>query len=158
VFIQAQDGWGDHAIRAFRVGEDGTGGTKGQWIVGTVSLAALDGDWAIKAPRSNLEGNLGLSTVERLFDVRLGIRPGNKPAFMLTQQEHGALRANERRWFKPVADKIVEGRILPSEFIFYPYSAAGNAAFETERELESAVPTYYRSHLLPHRNELKSRS
>jgi hypothetical protein len=151
VFITATHGFEDHAIRSFRMhGAEAEVGTK--WRIAEVNLADLGAVWSIRSPLGR-----GLTTVDSLFDVRLGIRVGSKPAFMLTPEEYSRLDSSERSFFRPVADKIAKGQIVPSDFVFFPYNDLGHPLISSEAKLEALLPTFYRSHLLPNKNSLKAR-
>lgn len=70
-----------------------------------------------------LRATAGITTVEKLFHVELGIRAGTlKDILQLKTSDYESLPARERALFRPVADtkSIRNGRILPTSYLFYP--------------------------------------
>ncbi len=97
--------------------------------------------------------------VDALFDTNLGVRPGLKRAFLVPagKLQQLAPTALERAFFRPIADKIINGRIITDTYIFYPYSENGKLAIKSEAELSRVVPTFYRNRLLAERETLAAR-
>src|SRR5208283_2379028 len=65
----------------------------------------------------------GMPTVTSLFEVKLGIRTGDNPVFMVSAAELDAASASEeeRSFFRPVADEIRNAHVVPGRYLFYPY-------------------------------------
>ena len=63
----------------------------------------------------------------------------------------------EKKFFRPVADKIENGRILSDGYIFYPYAEDGSLLLTSESALRSEVPTFYSERLRPAEAMLKKR-
>lgn len=101
--------------------------------------------------------------VRDLFAVRLGIRglggEAYKKVLLVSKEAFLSLAptAAERKYFRPVADHIERGRIVPSGYVFYPYATNRELLLRTEKQLEAAVPTFYREVLRPARDDLRNR-
>lgn len=104
-----------------------------------------------------------LTQVSDLFSVRLGIRGIGADRFqkvlLLTGDEFAQLvqTENERAFFRPVADRIIHGRIVASDYIFYPYDTDGTLLITNEEQLAAIVPDFYRAKLLPARQAMLNR-
>jgi hypothetical protein len=94
-------------------------------------------------------------TVSDLFNVRLGVRAGDREAFVLSKDEFEELPVGERKGFKPIAEKddISEGQIIATRYLF----VAGEDIRE-ERELLRSYPVYADRFLLPVKDRLSNRS
>lgn len=92
--------------------------------------------------------------VDDLFVVHTGIRAGERKAFILSDDEIEALPADERKAFRPIAEKrsISEGSVGAVEYLF----SVGEEIM-TEQQLARVVPVYYNRHLLPSKLALESR-
>ncbi len=156
------------AFRAVRRGgnADGRGGSEGRWHVFPVpsSSFAKAPNWRLVPPAAaaaleRLDRIGATRPVGELFDVRQGIRTGDNRRFVLSAADHAKLPPGERRWFRPAmtGDNLVEGRLAAGEWLFYPYEAAG-PLLDDEDELRRKLPEYYARVLLPHREDLSSRS
>lgn len=97
-------------------------------------------------------------TVGDIFDVHLGARIGAKDVMMVSREElyREASTVDDLRFFKPVADEIRNGQIVPNNHLFYPYYR-GSLLLGSEEELQQSVPWFYHSRLLPNRSRLQSR-
>jgi adenine-specific DNA-methyltransferase len=97
--------------------------------------------------------------VSDFFDSKLGIRTGNNPIFIVSQDEIDRLcpTGAERRFFRPIADRIEAGRIQPSGYIFYPYDTKGTLLLGTEKDLKDKIPKFYSARLRPNESILKDR-
>lgn len=106
----------------------------------------------------DLLSRLELPCVNDLFCVRLGVRTGNRAAFVLSADEWRGLPRGERSYFRPMAGQgtIHGGRLEPLYYLFYPYSTDG-LTLRTEGELREHVPTFCRLWLLPHKEALVAR-
>ena len=102
-------------------------------------------DWT---PRPDSLGELperlrqqpNIATVEKLFNVELGIRGGtHKHLLQLASADYAALPPKERNLFRPVAEtrSIRGGRIQPTTWAFYPEPAMSFA------QIASAAPRYF---------------
>jgi hypothetical protein len=101
--------------------------------------------------------------VKDFFTVRLGIRGiggrGHKKVLWLNVADYGRLvrTADEGRFFRPTADRIERGRVVPSGYVFYPYAPDGRLLLTTEKEVATAAPNFYQEILLPARHVLLGR-
>jgi hypothetical protein len=93
--------------------------------------------------------------VSDLFTVRLGVRAGDRDAFVITTEQYNALPKAERSGFKPVAEKegIDQGKIIASRYLF----VAGEE-INTEEELLRLYPNYADCILLPAKPTLSTRA
>jgi len=101
------------------------------------------------APRPYASRSLLLSVenkmptrVRDIFDVKLGVRTGEKKAFVLPKAKWRALPKTERKYFRPavVNRSIKFGYLLEDDYIFYPY---GPLKLDSEDEVKQKLPTYY---------------
>jgi predicted RNA methylase len=94
-----------------------------------------------------------------LFHVAMGVRTGARDVFIVSREYFERFGDEERRYFRPIAENrnIKNGRILPGEFLFYPYTD-GVPALDSEEDLQRRVPTYYSEVLKPKQSELSARS
>jgi adenine-specific DNA-methyltransferase len=95
------------------------------------------------------------SRIEDLFDVKTGIRAGDRSALVLSRADWEKLDPNERHGFRPVAEKqaIAEGTIQPNSFFF-----EAGLQIETEEQLRGAFPQYFEHHLGPAKAVLAARN
>jgi hypothetical protein len=89
-----------------------------------------------------------------LFDVRLGIRAGERDVFVLSKDSWLTLPKKERKGFRPIAEKrgIEDGKITSNHYIF-----VGGESILNEEELKSSYPSYFDQHLLPAMQKLSAR-
>lgn len=159
--VTAKTGFANHAIRALRSGKPII---RAGYEVYTIEQDDLSPDrWSPQTQRSlrfveALTTNT-TQTVADLFVPRLGIRTGNKSVFMVSESDliRVAPTKRERRYFRPVADKITAGRIQPSGYVFYPYDTNGHLLLTSEKELKEVVPRFYDQRLEPAKTALKDR-
>jgi adenine-specific DNA-methyltransferase len=149
------DASGD-ALRALRrlSVRGGIGEATGQdWVIRRLS----PGQQNIVAARESKDAIA--STVGDCFRLMQGIRTGCNPAFVLTESALQALPRSERRFFQTAitSQGIKNGRIENVVYVFYPYDAAGDSAFSSERQLRDRIPTYFSRNLLGHKEDLKAR-
>tara|TARA_A100001391_G_scaffold110906_1_gene74343 strand:+ start:7240 stop:9318 length:2079 start_codon:yes stop_codon:yes gene_type:complete len=86
----------------------------------------------------------GVSTVEELFHVELGVRAGTTgSAMQIDVAEYDRLPAREKKLFRPVAEtrSIRHGRIQPVTWIFYPDEPM------TDAEIQRSAPHFHARHL-----------
>jgi SAM-dependent methyltransferase len=168
----AADATGD-ALRAVRRGERLAGG-------GTVTSRSGEAGWRAfevpaepfgRLPTWRLVAPEAASALERLkaigvtrpmrevFDVYQGVRTGDNESFIVSGELLGKLPVAERRYFRPAAmgDNIIDGRLIVSEFVFYPYDENG-LLIRTEADLQRAVPKFLRMVLSMRRQRLLARS
>jgi SAM-dependent methyltransferase len=163
--VLASTGSEEKALRALRRSAHGaTDSTGEQWEV-----FKLD-DWrptpASWMPRSRhsfatvsrLQSS-GMPTVDKLFKIHLGIRPGNKRVFVVPAHFVESLPEAEKKYFKLAAGNatIRSGRLFPRQYVFFPYQD-GRTIFDSETELQAAVPSYFRDYLSPQRTALENRT
>ena len=93
-----------------------------------------------------------------LFNIHQGVRTGLNPAFLLSEAQLDALPKREQKWFRPaVTNKgLMQGRIVPDRFVFYPYEERG-LAIPTEEHLVEELPEYFEAYLDPNRDRLLGR-
>ena len=96
-----------------------------------------------------------LPCVEQLFDVHQGVRTRYKPAFVLKADAYERLPDDEKLMFRPAAGQrtVLDGRLFPHEYVFYPYDDAG-LLIQTEAELKERVPMYVQTVLGRYRSKL----
>ena len=84
-------------------------------------------------------------TISTLFEPRLGIRPGDKTTFIIDSDElRGMCSQDEiRAYFRPIADRIVNGSIRDAGYIFYPYDESGQLSLQTEADVARSVAGFY---------------
>lgn len=160
LFLEAERGYTDNAIRGLRRFTHGGNikATSG-WRLFSERLADREANWKPSARRSRRSRAevAGIKTVGDLFDVRLGARVGDKKALMITRQELSDLPKSERRLFMPVADNVKDGRIIRSDYIFFPYDDRGQPLAPDEATLSELVPVFYDRKLNPARPSLEAR-
>ena len=163
----AEEGSEDKALRELRKRlPEGAWDPEGKWEVFQASREDFSASsWTPRSRRvlrliEDLAGK-GMSRVGDLFQVKLGIRTGENPVFLLSEAQLDALNPSkrERKLFRPVAqnDTIRDGRILSGVYLFYPYDSERKPLFHAEQELESAAPEYYRQYLVPNKDLLARR-
>lgn len=160
----AEPGNEDKAIRGIRLLEKSDIQSGDAWEAALQPQSFLNkDDWTPRAKKASdlivhFE-NVNFPKVTQLFSVHLGIRPGQKKDFLLSEDEYlNMLESDsERSLFLPTADEIRDGRVIPSTFIFYPYDKSGQLRCQTEEELKNQCSAFYEARLLPHREELKER-
>lgn len=119
--------------------------------------------WRLPAPTTERLlaelAELPLPTVAELFEVAQGIQTGFNAALLLTQEEWQALPGRERRYFRlaTMTDSIRNGRVVKPYQVFFPHTASG-PLFANEEEVAKAVPSYFKTWLLPARERLMSRA
>jgi adenine-specific DNA-methyltransferase len=164
-FLLAESGHEDKSIRASRNNE-WTNDVEGDGF--ELFSATYDAispiSWMPRPRRGDkllrgLSAKDTISTVGKLFDTNLGVRPGLKRAFLVpaSSLKRLAPTANERRYFRPVADTISNAKIIPDTYIFYPYGNDGKLTIKSEADLSRAVPVFYRECLLADRDNLAAR-
>ncbi len=99
------------------------------------------------------------TTVGDLFHVRQGAKTGRDAAFVISHEEYELLPEEERHYFRLAAtnDTIRHGRISGETYLFYPYDESG-PLINSERQLKSTLPAYYKSNLRHHKDALASRA
>lgn len=159
--VTATSGFADKAIRALR---RGVSLTRAGYELYNIAKDELLPDRLTPLPQRSLRFIQSLSantpyTVADFFIPRLGVRVGNKPVFMLAEDELEQLcpTPEERRFFRPIADRIEVGQIQPSGYVFYPYDTDGKLLLRTEQELKRSVPRFYNARLLPNKRVLEDR-
>jgi adenine-specific DNA-methyltransferase len=102
---------------------------------------------------------LGMPTVQEIFDVKQGILTGLNEAFILTRKELDELPAVEARYFRPALfrDSLSGGVIRDSYFVFFPYGDRG-LVFASEESARIHLPVFFERYLDPRRDKLERRS
>lgn len=103
---------------------------------------------------------LALPRIDDLFDIKQGVRTGNKRVFVLKTSQYEELRRRERKFFRPAAGgaSIKYGQLRLVEYVFYPYTTDGRLLCTSEEELKECLPTYYAKYLAPGRAALAGRA
>lgn len=130
------------------------------WSLYTTSVQEIERrpSWLPAPGLLSKESRRSLSAIDTrvgdLFDVKSGIKSGDRDTFIIDQEEWQNLPANEQAAFQPVAESraISEGTISPNHFLF----SVGETIAD-EGALEKALPTYFKTHLLPARGHLLER-
>jgi len=96
-------------------------------------------------------------SVEALFDVRQGVRTGDRKVFVLDDTQFASLPRAERKYFRKaiVNRSISSGQIVAPVHIFYPYDKFD---VDTEEALGRAVPVYAKQYLFPNKRMLAKRA
>jgi predicted RNA methylase len=102
--------------------------------------------------------SLGLPKTSELFHVQQGIRTGSKLAFLLSETEWRRLPKGERSYFRRAAGQgtIDKGRLIPGEYVFYPYDPKG-LILENIEAARKVLPNYFERWLDPNREKLSQR-
>lgn len=97
-------------------------------------------------------------TIGDLFDIRQGIRTGDKRVFIIDLEKWHKLPENERKYFRPsiINESIRFGFIRLIAYTFFPYGEGFE--IQDENELRRAVPNYYEMILKPNKAKLASRA
>jgi hypothetical protein len=159
--VTAKSGSADGAIRALRSGK---AISRAGFELFTITKDQILLDrWTLKTQRTlrfvetikSKESN----TVASFFVPHTGIRTGENPIFIVSESDFKRLCSNatERRFFRPVADRIENGQIRSSGYVFYPYDSDGTLLLNTEQELKDGLPRYYEERLRPAKVVLKNR-
>jgi adenine-specific DNA-methyltransferase len=158
----AEKGWEDASLRLLRGAEPTAEETANVEMFEVRSEFFVGNNWM---PRRQTEMQL-LETLEQrhfppiedLFEVQQGIRTGNKKAFLLSHDDLHSLPTAERKYFRKAAGQgaIVQGQLLPNEYVFYPYNSRGQILAD-EPAMRRSVPNYFEGWLLPHEDKLKTR-
>ncbi|MBC7853193.1 MAG: SAM-dependent DNA methyltransferase [Pirellulaceae bacterium] len=103
--------------------------------------------------------NNTFTTVSDVFETYLGVRVGRKSVFMVSREELNRLcpTKREQSYFRPVADKIENGVIQPSGYVFYPYDEKGKLLLDTQESVKVVLPKFYAQRLRPAADYLKGR-
>lgn len=158
--LLAEAGSMDQAIRAARTTPASTAKSGDGWELGLTDVLDSN-DWTPRAQGArsllqDLEANRIVRKATSLFDVHLGARTGDNSVFIVPASLRGEMCEHERALFRPVADEIKNGRIQPSDFMFYPYRD-GRVLIRSETELRASAPVFYRTRLNPARASLEKR-
>lgn len=113
----------------------------------------LPGPGLLGSLLDTIEASAG-HTVDDLFHVRQGIRTGKKDVFVISREERAALPAMERRHFAPAVESssFVNGAIETDTYVFVV-----DDRWVTAKDVEAAVPMFFRTRLQPNQRELKER-
>ncbi len=97
--------------------------------------------------------------VNKIFNVKQGIRTGKNELFKITLSEYNSLCNNEKKYFRPVIDNdaIKNGKIFNLNYVWYPYTKEGLIIL-TESELRKAVPSFYSNTLEKNKDILSKRA
>jgi len=162
--ISANTGSEEKAIRWLRAHDPGTEIETVGFEVYSISSDELSGEsWT---PRRRSDAKLARAikkttpySVGDFFTPRLGVRVGDKKSLLLSASEFRDLCRTEReqKFFRPTADRIEDGQIIDSTFLFYPYSHDGSLLIETEDALRKLLPDFYERKLSAARDRLEKK-
>lgn len=159
--VTAKSGFVDKAIRALRSGKFLT---RAGYELYTITKDELSSTRWTPQTQRNLRFVRAVTTntsqtVSDFFVPRLGIRTGNNSVFIIAESDFLRIcpTPSERRFFRPVADRIETALIQPSGYVFYPYGKDGTLLLSTEQELKGKVPNFYKERLKPAEQLLKNR-
>jgi hypothetical protein len=162
--VLANSGYEDSVVRAMRRDDMRGDLHRMGWEIYDLDANELSPDDWTPLPRRTLTflrsvTEAGVPKVADLFDVTQGIQTGNNPVFVLAKQEAAryATDLGFSQVFRPVANDVRDGRIIESDYVFYPYLSSGNLVANSEDELRQLVPDYYRERLEPNRKALSKR-
>ena len=160
--ILAKDGYEDKAIRQLRRDPSGAEGDSRDWSVFEADGSEFTpASWLVRSRESSARlralTEKGFPHVLDLFRVKLGIRTGCNDALILKKQQLVRLKlsSDQQEWFRPAAGNatIRSGRLLETQYVFYPYTDSGERAFANEQTLKETLPTYYDEVLLVHKED-----
>lgn len=160
--VIARDGFEDKALRAARNEDIASAIADIDLSIFSLPQDAIDKDWRTRRQTSyRLERFLHSAahpTVNDVFNVRQGVLTGKNDVFVLSEEAIGQLPRGERKYFRPAAGQgtIMDGRLLKSEFVFYPYDPSVTL-LPTEVSLREKIPVFYAKWLAPAKPKLKSR-
>jgi len=99
-----------------------------------------------------------LVRLSEIFNVSLGIRMGDKHAFLLSYDEYHNISSDEKYLYRAAIrnDSIKNGQLYLKYYIWYPYNEHG-LILETEDELQRKAPYSY-DKLLQYRESLVTKS
>lgn len=98
-----------------------------------------------------------LSVITDVFSINQGALLGVKNVFKISTEEYNSISKEEKKYFRPVVtnDSIRTGKIIISEFVWFPYDKNG-LIFKEEGNLNSL--NFYKTRLLPNKDILEKRS
>jgi adenine-specific DNA-methyltransferase len=160
--LVAREGCEDASLRALRLQvTDARRTTDGVQVFSVAPESLLVNNW--RPQREETYAQLSFLRSQHralpdLFEIRQGIRVGDKHAFLLSLDEYNKLPEEEHVYFRPAvgSDTLQDGRLLKREFIFYPYGETG-LQIASEEDLRRLVPEYFKKWLLPRKNALQNR-
>lgn len=158
----SDEGFEDAALRALRQESEALLSIKGIERFRRSQQAFSPDNWRPLRQKAYKEKDriaaLALPRVGDLFVIRQGVRLGH-PVFILRDNQYKELDCSEKRFFRPAAGggAIRNGQLQKREYVFYPYTTDGSALIESEKALQSEMPTYYSKYLAPVKHKLASR-
>lgn len=100
--------------------------------------------------------------ISDVFNVREGVRTGNKSVFTLDasvlDEREPTWRASAAFRYEATRGTIRLAKLEKARVVFYPYAEDGSPLFSTESELRNALPFYFEEILYPNMEELENRS
>lgn len=162
--VLASEGSEERALRSTRKSwDEATGDSETGFENYSLDPAAMTPATWLPRTRNSLE-ILGLlartssSKVADLFEVKQGVITGNNKRFIISKETYSSYADSEKAFFRPVAGtpSLRNANIHTEDYLFYPYGPNG-PTIQQEADLDRFVPEFYRSYLLPHREELASR-
>lgn len=160
--LVAREGCEDASLRALRLSEaDPRRNTDGVQVFSVKpSVLSID-SW--RPQRKDAYEHLDWlrsqhRAVRDLFEIRQGIRIGEKSTFLLSVADYQQLPETERSYFRPAVgpNTLKDGRLLKKEFIFFPYDESG-LQIRTEHDLQRLLPEYHKKWLQPKEHLLRNR-
>jgi predicted RNA methylase len=159
--VLAQENFEGAALRAMRLNESDVA-TVGVELFYVDRASFVDRSWAPRtAQATKIIAALAAASVPlvgKLFDVKQGALTGHNEAFVISMKEYESLPVSERSYFRLAAGNstIKHGRIEASEYVFYPYNAAG-LTITTEGDLRKKLPKFYARNLEQNKAPLQAR-
>jgi methylase of polypeptide subunit release factors len=166
--ITARRGYAEKAIRQLRAISHGRSIARAGFEIFSIPGTELHNESWKPRPKADLDFAHALASATKtrvadIFTVRLGVRGGGAKGIsrVLVVPERDiekiAPTSRERQYFRPIADQIEQGQIVHSGFVFYPYGEDRSLLIKTERELQDAVPAFYRCVLASAKEKLQAR-
>jgi tRNA1(Val) A37 N6-methylase TrmN6 len=114
------------------------------WLPGAGALGSL-----LESIQTTID-----TKVADLFRVRQGIRTGANEVFIQARSVLISLPESEQRYFREAVDaaSFVDGAIEPRTYLFVP-----DPTWQTESEVNQAIPQFFGAYLQPREESLKAR-
>lgn len=99
-----------------------------------------------------------LKTIQDIFNVKQGIRTGNKK-LTISEETYSKLPEFEQNYFRKVTlnSSIKNGAIVEYDYLWYPYDSSG-LLINNEEKLSNVAKEFYKGYLLEIKGELLKRA
>jgi methylase of polypeptide subunit release factors len=163
--VLAESGKENASIRALRkYVEINIPQTEKDWEIFHISSKSISSASWLPRPSKHMKiienlADLKIPTVGKLFEIHQGMKTGNNPVFIISNNEFKQLPAQEHKYFRPAAmsKTIQNGILLPKKWAFYPYDEKG-LMLKTEQDVKKRIPKFYERKLYPSKKELSTRA